>query len=105
MKVLLSVLAGFFMVQASAFANLQCTTGEGIQFSIIEDSNRNLECDVHFIVIGGKKIATEAASDDCSYLSSFTGTDGSKISLSANGVGNYVYANGKVVAVNCNRAK
>ena len=105
MKVVLSVVAGLFMVQAAAFANMQCTTAEGIQFSIIEESDRNLECDINYIVIGGKKIGTEAASDQCSYLSSFTGSDGSKISLSANGVGNYVYANGKIVGVNCNRAK
>jgi|GEM_PF-3380330 len=106
MKILLSLVAGFFILQSSpAFANLQCHTSEGIRFSVIEDYNRDKDCAVNIIVFAGKQVQTEDA-DGCSYLSSFTGADGSKLTLAANNVGIYVYAGGlKVVPVNCDQEK
>jgi hypothetical protein len=105
MKLFLSVVAGLFIIQASAFANLKCNTAEGISFSIIENSSQDLECDMHSIVIGGKTVSSAGDNGGCSSLANFTGTDGSKIALSGNGIGVYAYQSGKVVAVNCNPAK
>jgi hypothetical protein len=98
MKTLL-LLASLSFVSPLAHASDNCTTSEGVKFSAVYNASQDLECNTDYLVIAGVKIVAPAR-DECSNLSNFRGSDGTKLALFGNGLGTLFYK-GKLVSVNC----
>ena len=97
-SLILFVSLSFVSIVAHAAAP-NCTTADGMKFSAVYNHEQEAQCNSDYLVINGVKISAPAR-DECSDLASFRGSEGTKLSLSANGLGTLFYS-GKIVSVNC----
>jgi hypothetical protein len=100
MKTLILFVSLSFVSSFAHAAAPNCTTADGVKFSAVYNIEQEAICNSDYLIIGGVKIAGDPASG-CSDLVNFRGTDGTKLTLSANGLGTLFYK-GKIVSVNCN---
>jgi hypothetical protein len=99
MKTLFALVSLSFVSTLAFAAAPNCTTADGLKFSAVYNMEREALCNSDYLVIDGIKIVAPAR-DECSELSNFRGSDGTKLALASNGLGTLFYK-GKIVSVNC----